>query len=536
MGYSFRSFLIAAPLLFGSVDLALAQDTGICGQPLALTHGQYVLSGPEAAPIDGVVQITRGEPAYIELTVETETVTLSETFANVGDPLLIMFDETGSVLHSNDDGAGNLNARLGANLAPGAYCVQIATIFEAPSGSGSLPDGFETTVPFRINSGNKGELGRCANRTGILELAAPVVPGQAEQGISGHLPAQDVVRVTLAEPTTLALFARSGEFDTYLALEDAYGAQIGGDDDSGGGTDSYVGFSTELPAGDYCAVISSYDGTQGAYSLSVSEWSEQIENTATDGGGAIINPCGNPEQTTVLGSGLAAGFAGFKPTVNVESTAQFFRFELTEPLDLRLTARSASLDTVLGLYDQDGAEIAANDDGDNMGTDSRIDVTALAPGSYCVAVSPYGNDGSGVIGFEMIELSEAALLQEAYASGDILPMAESADFTDLGKLERSLRHDQVSGGGTDWFLFEVADESLVVVDVSGLGNLTKLVLFDYEGSGLKIAETLAEPETISTRLVRSLNSGRYAVGVVRQGGGMGASLLSLQRYVRPPKN
>lgn len=513
---------------------ASAMAAGLCGQSDGLVQGQYQISGPEAEAINGTVSIQRGEPAYVDLTIATDTAITLETFSNDVDPLIILFDDTGAVVRSDDDGAGNLNARLGTFLAAGNYCAQISTVREVPESSGGLPSGYDAPIPFLISAGQTASAGQCARALGGIALVDAIEPGSAAQQASGQVPGRNYVRFSLAQPTAISVFARSTAFDTYLTLEDDFGAQIGGDDDGGGGTDSYLGFSSPLPAGDYCAEVTSYDGTQGAFTLAVSEWSEA--HAASADGGLILDPCGEGASIVDLGDPLSSGFAPQMLAATVNNGPQFYRLDLSEPLDLRLTATSDVLDTVLGLYDADGNEIDGSDDADGLGTNSRITRNALPAGEYCVAVSPFSNEGSGQISFNLVEMTEAALLQEAYASGEILPPNTDGIYTDLGLLHRNLRHDDVSGGGTKWYLFEVDEESLVVVDASGLGSLKSLVLFDYEGSGLKLAESLSQPDDLSTRLVRTLNSGRYAIGVVRDdSGGMGASLLSLQRYVRPPR-
>ncbi|MFV2034619.1 MAG: hypothetical protein ACC631_05855, partial [Halocynthiibacter sp.] len=332
--------------------------------------------------------------------------------------------------------------------------------------------------------------------------------------------------------------ARSNDFDTLLTIEDSFGTQIGTDDDGGGGTDSYLGIDYPLAAGQYCVVVSSYDDTGGAFDLILEEWSESAASRG-EGSGAPINPCGVPTSTTLIDDILGNGFAAQRFNQTLVNDYNFFRFEISEPLELRLTATSGDFDTVLGLYDADGYEVGSNDDGDGLGTNSRIEPGGSLPaGAYCASVSPFSGEGSGTFQFVLLELTEEALLAEAYANGEILPSSASGiEFTDLGLLQRSLRIDSAAAAGSQWFLFEVDEESLVVADTASSDGTTRLVLFDYEGSGLEIGQSLSNPDSPTTRLVRKVGSGIYALAVVRGQGATGreASLLSIQRYIRPAR-
>ncbi len=527
--------VICAGLAFTGV--AAAQDMGACGQPAALTQGHHLMAGPDAAPIDATVAIARGEPSYFEVEIATQTGITVETMSPFDDPVLILFDSDGNVVRADDDGAGSLNARVGADLSPGTYCVQVRTLTDIPQGGGSLPSGFDTVVPVQLRTGIEAGSGGCASMPGLVALD-PVAPGFTPLDLAGTAPGGFLL--TLTEQMPLSILARSNQIDTILTIEDANGIEVASDDDGGGGTNSYLGLESGLEPGEYCIAVTSFDaGAAGPFSLVVQDYSPTAGGDGAGAGGGLIgDPCGDPTATQALGE-FGAGFAAQNLSGLLNDDHQFYRFDLTEPLALRLTATSNAFDTVLGLYGADGALITESDDADGLGTNSRISATnELPPGGYCVALSPFGGSGAGGFDFEMVELSEEALLAEAYESGEILPASDSGvDFSDLGVLERSLRTGSVGGSGTEWFLFEVTEESLLVVDAAAEGNVSQLALFDYEGSGLRIAKGLIDEDTHNRRLVQKVGSGIYALAVIRDAMAtdIAASAVSIQRYVRPAR-
>ena len=530
MGAFFALFLMGSG--------AFAQDAGFCGQPLALTQGSYSITGEGAEPINTLIEVARGEPAYLELTIQSDTGITVETAAGDADPIIILFDDSGRMVRSDDDGAGDLNSRLGAALVAGVYCAQIRTLTEVPPAVGELPQGFFTTIPVTVSTGIVAGAGGCSSAEGLVTLDSTLAPGFESQILQGRSPGNDSFAFSLAEPTALSIGVRSGDFDTLLSLEDGNGSELGSDDDSGGGTDSYLDFQDVLPVGDYCVSISSYDNSGGAFNLTLEEWSEAAASRGA-GSGAPANPCGDPNATTDLSTSLSSGFEAQDFAETISNGHKFYRFETTEPLELRLTARSNDFDTVLGLYNADGAEVSTSDDGEGLGTNSRIQPdVALPAGQYCLAVSPFSGEGSGSYSVTIEEMTAEAMLAEAYELGELLPPSDSGVvFTDLGLLDRTLRSDNVAAVGTQWFLFEVEEESLVVIDAVSLGDSAKLVMFDYEGTGMQVSESLSNPDAPTTRMVKKVGSGIYAIAVVRDqmSEGREVSLLSIQRYVRPPR-
>lgn len=250
-----RPLALAAPLtLFAGA--AAAQDTGACGQPLALNSPPMVLEATPTETTGGLVELRRNEPRYTELTVKSQMAITLTTLTSERDTTLILFDTDGNVVESDDDSGADSNARLIAMLDPGTYCAQVGVY-------GGL-DASSLVVPFSISAAPPPDA--C-----ILNAADPVELGPDSEEIitTGVFDENVNLAFRLAAGTVVTIAARSPMFDTFLKVEDKYGREIASDDDGGGDTNSLLDLTSEDGA-DYCVTLSSLDEDRGIYSMSLS--------------------------------------------------------------------------------------------------------------------------------------------------------------------------------------------------------------------------------------------------------------------------
>lgn len=263
----FRHFLAAPAILALSLAAgadALAQQpsgeapsAGVCGQPLALNAAQMSFDAQPTQVVGAFVQLVRNEPRYVELTVSVPVALTLATDTSQADTTLMLFDDTGAMLASDDDGAGDTNARIVTALQPGRYCLQVDRI-------GAL-DASSAVVPVSV-------VGAPSPDACISQADAPIRMGADSDEIisSGQLKDKTRMAIELAAGTGLRIEASSPIFDTFLTVEDQVGRIVGEDDDGGGGTDSML----ELPAfdkdGTYCVTLSGLDDQAGLYALAIS--------------------------------------------------------------------------------------------------------------------------------------------------------------------------------------------------------------------------------------------------------------------------
>ena len=261
---------LAAPLIL-CAGAAVAQDgaaaapVGACGQPIALNSQPMTLQAVPTEMSGGLVEIRRNEPRYVEMTIGAPMAIAVTTLATDRDMTLILFNEKGEVVESDDDSGENGNAQMIAKLEPGVYCAQIAVY-------GGM-DAATFVSPFAVSAAPPADA--------CIKNAAPAVDlrqGSDEIISTGVLSGKANVAFNLAAGTSLSIAARSPMFDTFLTLQDEFGREILTDDDSGGDTNSLIQLDAGESDAQYCVSLTSLTEESGIYSLAISP--------ATDGAAA----------------------------------------------------------------------------------------------------------------------------------------------------------------------------------------------------------------------------------------------------------
>ncbi len=397
-----KSCLIAAALLFLATSPGLAQSAqqagrsgqlnGACGQPLALT---YSLSLPidqvPAAPLQAA--FVRVEPFYLEFTLSgSERVALrTETTDDATDPYLTLLAANGSVIGSDDDGAGGYNSILEVTLEPGSYCAQVRPL------GGDVDRDQPVTLILAIGSAAEDLAARidlpagpgdlCTEPALTADLDRVLAPGLGSHEFQASVDPQSHRdwRVTVTEPMQLQVDATSGQFDTVLMLVDEAGNLVAENDDGfNSGTDSRIAVSLE--PGGYCLSLSGFDGESGLAAIAMTDTPEAPIP------GPLSAACTDDALTSDLGRALGAGFGSHSVAATLEPVSRSdWRFEVTDEVLLQFDAMSDEFDTLMSLVDGSGEMIEQNDDEPNS-VNSRI-VRTLAPGSYCLTVEAFGGGG-----------------------------------------------------------------------------------------------------------------------------------------------
>lgn len=279
----------------------------------------------------------------------------------------------------------------------------------------------------------------------------------------------------LNSPQSLRLEARSNNNgDPSLRLLNAEGAEIEANDDLPRTLNA--GIEADLPEGDYCLVLNDLsENMDVTLQLGRQDQPALIESAELQ--------CGPQTPAEMLAQGpLEAALA--KGAVTSQGSAErnrYLRFDLAAPTSLTLSAKGGGqIDAYLALFDENGQQIAANDDAD--GRDPRMDfVPDLAAGSYCLGVGAM-SQGQGMISVSAQHLDVAEHLRRAYARGELPPADDSYPVKPLSFKDNS-SEVILQGSAATWFSFELPDRA--VVDIHTLGSVTgadtRLVLFDGKG-------------------------------------------------------
>ncbi len=412
-----------------------ASPTAIASQGGDIALNQNVAGSLDAGDATNTYTFTVSDAAAVTIDVTSDDF----------DPFVVLQGADGSELASDDDSAGNLNARIADVSLPGAgtYSVVVSS-----SGGTGLGGSFTLLV-----STGAGVVEPTATPEVILE------PG-------GSIEFGDVVTGALAGESTsytfegsagdaVSITAESEDFDAFLTLSDAAGNTLTTDDDSGGNLNARIE-NFILPAdGTYTINVSSFSvGASGSFTLSLASGSTTVEPTPLPGGGDIA-----------LGDRVSGELSGGSETVRYT-----FQGEVGQTVTITLT--SEDFDTFVRLEDPDGFELISDDDGAGS-LDSRITAYALpANGLYTIVVESY--DGAG--GSFVLTLAAAQL--ESIALGDTISgTVESSEFdlyTFSGEAGDAITISMTSADFDTYLSLSLAGDSFPLIendDSSGTDSL-----------------------------------------------------------------
>ncbi|WP_301584546.1 hypothetical protein [Halomonas alkaliantarctica] len=263
----------------------------------------------------------------------------------------------------DDDGAGNLNARISDFLAPGDYTIIARSAFGEGSGL------FTLTAEPRELPGD-----------GELRNDGTVMPNDT---LSGWFSGQELsYQLEIEDAGMYQIDMRSSDIDAYLVLEGPNG-YFREDDDSAGNLDASI--ADFLAPGSYqLTARTAYGSDSGLFTLSV-EPRELPDGVELRNEGELT-----PNET------LNGWYSGEPLT---------YELTLEESSLVTLNMRSTDFDTYLELY---GESDSYSDDDGGSGTDSRIE-QALLPGTYTVIARGFAVSGSGM--FELQVSAEPTEMQ-----------------------------------------------------------------------------------------------------------------------------
>lgn len=114
--------------LLPAVFSATALDP--CATSIAYTFGDTIQG--ELGPLDCTLSGGRRIDFLSFMLTEPRSMVIDQT--GNGNPFLYLFDASGRLLASNDDGGGQLNARIRVTLPAGSYFIGASTAIVAGSG------------------------------------------------------------------------------------------------------------------------------------------------------------------------------------------------------------------------------------------------------------------------------------------------------------------------------------------------------------------------------------------------------------------
>ncbi len=335
-----------------------------------------------------------------------------------------------------------------------------------------------------------------------------------------------VALFNVSEGTDVRMEAQQrGSGDPVIDLRNAAGDIILSDDDSGG--DGASRAEAFLEPGTYCLSMKSYDGspmtgfvrvgrlehealTPGLMTGDVGMTTPPTDPFDPFAGGTICSP---DTITRFVGDGPLDSLVQSRP-VSASASANevpVWGFSLGSAAALTITAENQAADPYIIIYDEFDNYIAENDDYD--GLNSRIDFTSPLPaGLYCIEMIALSNPDLPIT-VTISGYDPASAMSDMYDRGEMSPPLDgSHPITDLGVLDGRLRTDIQSTDVATWFMIEVPEAGLLVVEAvnAGLGDPTVILFDDF---GRELAFNDDANGTLDSMLAARVMPGTYVVGV-----------------------
>ncbi len=460
-----------------------------------------------------------------------QTVQIDMTSSDF-DAYLILRDQSGAQIKTDDDSGGGLNARIIQTLGYtglyqivantnranqyGAFTLQL----QAVGGGGAAPAQPVVTpigpqpVGGSPSAGVVGTIGLNQQAQNTLTAGAARYDGKPFQAYSFQCAAGQAFQMDVIS-----------DWDNYAMVFDPSGNQVAHDDDSGGNLNARIQYTCPMN-GTYLLAVSTYSATTttGAYTLRVQASAPGAAVTA-----GVIGTIGLNQQVQNNLTPDAPRYNG-KPF-------QAYNFACTAGQAFQMDVIS-TWDNYAIVFDPVGNPVATDDDSGGS-LNARVQHTCQLTGTYRLAVSTYSaSTTTGPYTMRVQALGMPTAIQQqpvtnpvpqpiggaagapALVNNPIPPAGQTAQIavgqTMRGRLEDG---DQTMSDGTyaDIWQFQVMVPQSVTVDVQSGEFATYIQLLDANGNLLSQDTHTAGGN--NSRIVATLSAaGTYQVVVNSAGG------------------
>lgn len=409
--------------------------------------------------------------------------------SSLGDPLLRLYDSSGTEVGMDDDGGDGLNSYL-EYTAPrtGNYFVSAGAFAEGSTGGYTL-------------AARTGDIP--GDNTTDASLSAD---GDYREGVLSPAGDKDWFRVEMTEGQGMRVGLTSTQTpdalsDPYLVLYGPDGAEILRDDDGGDGLNSWFEYSATTAGSYYIEVRGFSEDAAGRYAISIT-------------GGEISGSPDMAENITANGDGRIS-------TISPADDSDWFAIEMIEGRPYRFFLNGVDpdplADPLLTLFDAQGNQVAVDDDG-GAGVNSYLTFTSPTGGPYFAAVSSFNGGSAGRYELRVVDTDVPG---HAYTDENLDPAGDdrisNIDIPgDIDawrvELEAGVRYViEVNGTGET----PLRDAFLTIVDAED----NRVASDDDSGNGMD-ARLRFTPETGGTYYIQASglggSTGWYQVSILRQ--------------------
>ncbi len=380
---------------------AMAQDMA-CGANLPAGQwagGAATQSDVGMSPtgFDVLAQVPPGGSHVTLFTLSQETPVRVEAAGQFGgDPVIELYDQSGTLILTDDDSGGGWDSRAEAQLPAGTYCLSTRS-FGGGAISADIRVALQSAASLTPGAGGSNILACTANTPATSLGAGPLdqVPGQ-QATATLTITESPYYRFTLGSEMPITIRAENQSADPYIYIYDAAGTLIAENDDYGS-LNARVDFTQGLAAGSYCIGMRALSNPDLPVTVSVSAFSqEDMMRDLYASGEASPPPDGQLYPVIALGD-LQTRLVRDS---SVGGDAVWHSFTVPAAGLLLVDAIGiGNSDPMITLFDGVGRHISFNDDA-NGTLDSQL-TAQVQPGDYMLGVMQYhGSPGAIRIAIE----------------------------------------------------------------------------------------------------------------------------------------
>ena len=369
-------------LLLGSATALAAQDycggLGAEGIWIGGAEASSDLSGAAMFQEQMALVLDGGEYAAL-FTLSSPTDLRIEAAGRGGtDPVMDLFDQTGTLVATDDDSGGNGAARIEALLEPGLYCAVVRSYANAPM-TAFVRVGRIEHEP--LTEGLSGEdisiddsVRPCDAET-YAEALMFDVPGIASASEAPYW------RFELPEGGPITITAENETADPLITLFDSDGNWIAENDDAVG-LNSRLDLAEALPLGTYCVAVQALSDTTAPITLEIGAYDAEGAMRVQFDSGNIAPPLDGSYPVIDAGSVRTR----LRQDAMIDNSTTWFSFDVPEYglVVVEAIAAMEGGDPHLVLFDDLGRKITENDD-IGSGLDSMV-AARLNRGTYLFGV------------------------------------------------------------------------------------------------------------------------------------------------------
>ncbi len=238
----------------------------------------------------------------------------------------------------------------------------------------------------------------------------------------------------------------------------------------------------------------------------------ELNQAPSCGGGGTATPDSfEPDNAAASASNITVGAAAQSHNFHQNGDQDWVKFNASagSAYVIETSNLQTSADTVLTLFNANGAQLAINDDSGGTWA-SRIAWTATDDGLFFVRAANYGNSGGANRGYQLrVTGSGGSTGGDAFEPDNT--QATAKPITVGGAAQAHTFH---VAGDQDWAVFSAAADSTYVIETFNLGSSSDTVLRLYNAAGDEIAYNDDTPGSWASRIIwTAAAAGNYAVKV-----------------------